>query len=203
MKQGRLFVVSGPSGAGKSTICEQLYKNGEFLPSVSMTTRARRGNEIPGVNYYFVTPEEFQKTVDEGGFLEYAVIYNNRYGTPKAPVIKNLKEGKDVILEIDMQGAQNAKKAFPEAVTVFVLPPTMAMLRERLINRGTENEEQLKIRMKESLDEIRRLAEYDYYLINDDFDRALNDLREIAAGKGDHKVPEDISCIVKKYEEEE
>ena len=202
MKQGRLFIVSGPSGAGKSTICGQLYKDGDFLPSVSMTTRAMRTGEIPGESYYFVTPEEFQKTIDEGGFLEHAQIYNNCYGTPKAPVIKNLNDGKDVILEIDMQGAKNAKAVFPEAVTVFVLPPSIEALRSRLINRGTENEEQLRIRMQESLAEISRISEYDYYLINDDFDRAVKDLKDIAAGKGNHKVPTDISGIVDKYKEE-
>ena len=201
--QGRLFVVSGPSGAGKSSICEQLYKNGDFTPSVSMTTRRPRGKEIPGISYYFVSPEEFQATIENDGFLEHAEIYGNCYGTPKAPVLRNLAEGRDVILEIEMQGALQAKRSYPEAITVFVLPPSMKVLRDRLIRRGTEDEEQLRVRMQESLNEIRRLSDYEYYLVNDDFERAVADLREIADGIGDHRVPEDVSGIVGKYEEEE
>ena len=115
MAKGRLFIVSGPSGAGKSSICEALYKDGSFERSISMTTRARRGKEIPGVSYYYVTDEEFQKTEDEGGFLECAGIYGHRYGTPKAPVLEKLDQGRDVILEIEMQGAMQAKNAYPEA----------------------------------------------------------------------------------------
>jgi len=203
MQQGRLFIVSGPSGAGKSTICEQLYKDGDFVPSVSMTTRSPRGKEIPGISYFYVSHEEFNATIESGGFLEHAEIYGNCYGTPKAPVLKNLESGKDVILEIEMQGALQAKKAYPDAVAVFVLPPSMKVLRDRLINRGTEDENQLKIRMQESLGEIHRMNEYDYFVINDNFERAVSDLKEIAAGIGSHKVPEDISGIVKKYEEEE
>jgi len=200
--KGRLFIVSGPSGAGKSSICEALYRDGSFTPSVSMTTRARRGNEIPGVSYYYVSDEEFQKTVDEGGFLEHAGIYGHRYGTPKAPVLKNLAEGKDVILEIEMQGAMQAKKAYPEAITVFILPPSMRTLRDRLIKRGTEDEDQLKKRMKESLAEIRRIRDYQYYIINDDLNNSIQELRAVAAGSGT-KVPDDVSDILKRYEEEE
>ena len=202
MPQGRLFIVSGPSGAGKSSICEALYKDGTYTPSISMTTRARRGSEIPGVSYYYVSDEEFQKTIEEGGFLEYAGIYGHRYGTPKAPVLKNLEDGKDVVLEIEMQGAMQAKKAYPEAITVFILPPSMRALRDRLIKRGTEDEDQLKKRMKESLAEIRRIKDYDYYIVNDDLMHSIEELRSIGEGSGT-KVPEDVSDIVKRYEEEE
>ena len=167
-----------------------------------MTTRARRRKEVPGVSYYYVTDEEFQRTVDEDGFLEHAGIYGHRYGTPKAPVLKNLAEGKDVILEIEMQGAMQAKKSYPEAVTVFILPPSMKVLRDRLIRRGTEDEDQLKKRMKESLAEIRRIEDYQYYIINDDLSRSIEALREIGNGGGT-PVPEDVSEIVRKYEEEE
>ena len=202
MPQGRLFIVSGPSGAGKSSICEALYKDGTYTPSISMTTRARRGSEIPGVSYYYVSDEEFQKTIEEGGFLEYAGIYGHRYGTPKAPVLKNLEDGKDVVLEIEMQGAMQAKKAYPEAITVFILPPSMRALRDRLIKRGTEDEDQLKKRMKESLAEIRRIKDYDHYIVNDDLMHSIEELRSIGEGSGT-KVPEDVSDIVKRYEEEE
>ena len=202
MGKGRLFIVSGPSGAGKSSICEALYRDGTYTPSISMTTRARRGKEIPGVSYYYVTDEEFQKTIEEDGFLEYAGIYGHRYGTPKAPVLQNLSEGKDVVLEIEMQGALQAKKAYPEAITVFILPPSMQTLRDRLIKRGTEDEEQLHKRMNESLAEIRRIKDYQYYIINDDLQHSIEELRAIGQGGGT-PVPEDVSGIIQRYEEEE
>jgi len=167
-----------------------------------MTTRAPRGREIPGVSYYYVSDEEFQKTIDEDGFLEHAGIYGHRYGTPKAPVLEKLKEGKDVVLEIEMQGAMQAKKAYPEAIMVFILPPSMQALRDRLIKRGTEDEDQLHKRMKESLAEIRRIKDYEYYIVNDDLKHSIEELRAIGKGKGT-KVPEDVSEIVKRYEEEE
>lgn len=202
MPQGRLFIVSGPSGAGKSSICEALYRDGTYTPSVSMTTRAPRGREIPGVSYYYVSDDEFQRTIDEDGFLEYAGIYGHRYGTPKAPVLKDLAQGRDVVLEIEMQGAMQAKKVYPEAITVFILPPSMRALRDRLIRRGTEDEDQLRRRMKESLAEIRRIREYEYYIINDDLRHSIEELRAIGKGKGT-RVPDDVSDIIKRYEEEE
>ena len=202
MAKGRLFIVSGPSGAGKSSICEALYKDGSFERSISMTTRARRGKEIPGVSYYYVTDEEFQKTEDEGGFLECAGIYGHRYGTPKAPVLEKLDQGRDVILEIEMQGAMQAKNAYPEAIMVFILPPSMRTLRDRLIKRGTEDEDQLRKRMKESLAEIRRIKDYQYYIINDDLKHSIEELKAIGEGGGT-PVPADVSDIIKRYEEEE
>ena len=110
MKQGRLFVISGPSGAGKGTICKELLRDENMCLSISMTTRAPRGTEIPGISYYYVSHEEFQKTIDEGGLLEWAEIYGNCYGTPKAPVLEKLAQGKDVILEIEMKGAMQVKR---------------------------------------------------------------------------------------------
>lgn len=202
LEEGRLFIVSGPSGAGKSSICEALYRDGTFVRSISMTTRARRGREIPGVSYYYVSDEEFQKTVEEDGFLEYAGIYGHRYGTPKAPVLKNLSEGRDVVLEIEMQGAMQAKKAYPEAIMVFILPPSMQTLRDRLIRRGTEDEEQLRKRMKESLAEIKLIKDYQYYIVNENLEHSIEELRAISQGGGT-PVPEDVSEIVSKYEEEE
>ena len=204
MTDGKLFIVSGPSGSGKSSICIELYKTGEFLPSVSMTTRKPREGEIDGVSYYFVSERKFLKTIEEGGFLEHTQIYKNRYGTPKAPVIRNLKDGKNVILEIEMEGAMNAKRAFPDAKAVYVLPPSMAELRKRLQHRGTETEEQLNIRLQNALSEIRLIGQYDYYLVNDDFETAVETLSSIVHGEGEqYLVPEDPSAIIKKYEEEQ
>ena len=179
MRQGRLFVVSGPSGAGKGTICSKLLESGDLELSVSMTTRAPRGKEIPGISYYYVTHDEFQKTIDEGGLLEWAEIYGNRYGTPKAPVLKKLAEGKDVILEIEMQGAMQVKKNYPQCVMIFVLPPSLSELKKRLTARGTESQEQIDLRTKATLDEIKRIKDYSYFIINDDLEAALEDARTI------------------------
>lgn len=201
MGSGRLFIVSGPSGAGKSSICEKLYEDGSFKPSVSMTTRARRGKEVHGISYYYVSDEDFQHTIDNGGFLEHAEIYGHRYGTPKKPVLENLALGHDVILEIEMQGAAQAKAAYPDAITVFVLPPSMKALRDRLIKRGTDDEGQIARRIREALGEIHRIREYDYYIINDDIEASAEELRAIAAGGGS-RVPEDVGGIIERYEEE-
>ncbi|MBQ4371032.1 MAG: guanylate kinase, partial [Firmicutes bacterium] len=167
MRQGKLFVISGPSGAGKGTICNELIKTGNFALSVSMTTRAPRTGEIPGKSYFFVTEEEFVRTIEEGGFLEHAQIYGNRYGTPKGPVLRQLAEGKDVILEIEMQGALSVKRSYPDAVLIFILPPSLAVLRQRLAGRGTETEEEIEKRSSQCLSEIRMINDYDYYVVND------------------------------------
>src|SRR5665647_2184098 len=148
MQQGRLFVLSGPSGAGKGTICKELIKREDLELSISMTTRTPREMEEHGSSYYFVSEEEFQKTIDEGGFLEYAKIYDHCYGTPKKPVLDMLAQGKDIILEIEMQGAFQIKTVYPAGTLIFVLPPSLAELRKRLIARGTEDEEEIRLRQQ-------------------------------------------------------
>ena len=202
MQSGRLFVLSGPSGTGKGTICKELIKDGTADLSVSMTTRAPRTGEIEGVSYYFVTREEYDRTIAEDGFLEHAEIYGNCYGTPKAPVLEKLAKGRDVILEIEMQGAVNVKKAYPDAVLIFVLPPSLKVLKDRLTGRGTESEEQLQKRTVQALSEIHRIFEYDYSVINDDLQTAVEDVKAIM--KAEHfKVNAETAFLVKKYEEEE
>ncbi len=203
MRQGRLFVISGPSGAGKGTICDVLKKDPSFGLSVSMTTRAPREGEVEGVNYYFVSRREFKKMIAEDGFLEYAGIYRNFYGTPKKPVMEMLAGGKDVILEIEMQGAVNVKRSFPEAVLIFVLPPSLAVLRGRLAGRGTETEEQIALRTKTSLEEIGRLPEYDYFVFNDDLDDAVETVYAIVRGEGEaNRVEGRADAIIQRFKEE-
>jgi len=201
MRQGRLFVVSGPSGAGKGTICSELLKTEDLDLSVSMTTRAPRGKEVPGVNYYYVSHEEFQKTIDEGGLLEWAEIYNNRYGTPKAPVLEKLSRGRDVILEIEMKGALQVKKSYPKSVLIFVLPPSIKELKRRLISRGTESEEQIEMRTRTTIEEIKTIKDYSYFIINDELEKALDDARTII--RAEHlRVEDQAQQIIDKYESE-
>lgn len=203
MKKGRLFVLSGPSGAGKGTICDKLVELGLADLSISMTTRNCRGKEIPDVSYYFVSQEEFQKTIDENGFLEWAEIYGNRYGTPKAPVLKKLEAGRDVILEIEMQGALNVKKSYPDAVLIFVLPPSLSELKRRLRARGRDTEEQIEIRSKSVMDEIKKIYDYDNYIVNADLDQAVNDAKKILSGEYTKITKEQADEVVRKFEEEQ
>ena len=201
MKQGKLFVFSGPSGTGKGTICRELLKDPDTWLSVSLTTRAPREGEEHGVHYYFVTREEYDRTVEEDGFLEHAEIYGNCYGTPKRYALEHMAAGEDVILEIEMQGALQIKKAYPEAVLIFVLPPSLKELQNRIRKRGSESEEQIAARMKTTLSEIELLPEYDYFLVNDDLDEAIATARSIM--KAEHcKTAGTAQVLIDKYKEE-
>ena len=199
---GRLFVISGPSGAGKGTICKKLLESVDISISTSMTTRAPRPGEIDGKDYYFVTVDEFEEKIANGGMLEYARGFDNIYGTPKDMVIKQLERGRDVILEIDVQGGLQIKKKMPEqAVLVFVLPPDLTTLRQRIIDRGTENEEVIDKRFNEAINEIKLIGEYDYYVVNDELDDAVYDLKAIIMAER-RRVPNKIMPIVREYEKE-
>ena len=201
MKQGRLFVISGPSGAGKGTICKALIESGAADLSVSMTTRKPRGIEQEGIHYYFVSHEDFQKAIDEGNMLEWAEIYGNRYGTPKKPVLEKLARGHDVILEIEMQGAMQVKESYPKSVLIFVLPPSISELRKRLIARGTETPEQIDLRTRTTLDEIKRIKDYSYFIVNDDLSSAVEDARIIMSAE--HlRVEDQAEEIINRYESE-
>ena len=199
---GRLFVISGPSGAGKGTICKKLLESVDISISTSMTTRAPRPGEIDGKDYYFVTVDEFEEKIANGGMLEYARVLDNIYGTPKDMVIKQLERGRDVILEIDVQGGLQIKKKMPEqAVLVFVLPPDLTTLRQRIIDRGTETEEVIDKRFNEAINEIKLIGEYDYYVVNDELDDAVYDLKAIIMAER-RRVPNKIMPIVREYEKE-
>ena len=181
--KGILMVVSGPSGVGKGTLVKTLVKRREdVVESVSCTTRAPREGEVHGREYYFLTKQEFQKRIDEGDFLEYDEHFGNFYGTPKS-FVKEQLENKSVILEIDVVGALNAKKAFPQSVLVMIAPPSVEELKRRLVGRGTETEEEIAKRLSRLEYELSHKEQYDKVVVNDDLDRALEELENILDGK--------------------
>ena len=179
--EGLLLVVSAPSGCGKDTVISAVLKKLEdnaFL-SVSMTTRDIRPGEQEGVNYYYVSEEEFFRNVNDGNMLEYARYGSNYYGTPVKPVKKLLSEGKTVILIIEVEGGGNVRKTFPEAVKVFIMPPSMKVLEDRLRGRNTDSEQAILDRLEIAKDEIQRAVEYDYIVENDDLETAVSDVLAI------------------------
>ena len=166
MSRGLLIVVSGPAGSGKGTVNSQLIATGDFVFSVSATTRAPRPGEINGVNYHFIDREEFQRRIDENGFLEYTTYCDNYYGTPLKEALAVLESGKNLILEIECDGAKNVKKIFPEAVLIMLIPPTFAIQEERLRGRATETEDVILKRLEKAKREIEQLDAYDYIVYN-------------------------------------
>ncbi len=178
--KGLLIVVSGPSGAGKGTICSAyLERNPHAMLSVSVTTRKPRIGEKEGKNYFFRDKETFLKMVEDGEFLEYAEVYGNYYGTPKKFVEEELAAGNDVILEIDIQGALQVKERFPEAVFVFIIPPSMEELKRRIVKRGTEDAEAIYRRFQSAYEELNYISRYNYVIINDTVESAVAKLEAI------------------------
>ncbi len=178
--QGILIVVSGFSGSGKGTIMKELLKRYDnYALSVSATTRQPREGEADGREYFFKTREEFEKMIAEEELIEYARYVNNYYGTPKAYVEEQLAAGKDVILEIELQGALKIKEKFPEALLLFVTPPSAAELKRRLVNRGTETAEVIEQRMKRAEQEAEGMESYDYYVVNDVLDACVEEMHRI------------------------
>jgi len=179
-RQGNLIVVSGPSGAGKGTIISKLFKeyDNAWL-SVSMTSRAIRSNDIPNETYFFVSKEEFEKRIENNVFLEYAMYNGNYYGTPRDKINEKLSEGKDVIFEIEIQGALKVKELVPDAIFIFILPPSMKELKRRLITRGTDSMDKILDRFQTAYKEINEVTKYNYVVINDDVDKATQKVKSI------------------------
>lgn len=166
-KKGFIIIISGPAGSGKGTIVKELIKNEQYYLSISLTTRAARIGEQEGVHYFFRSQEEFFKLRDNNELLEWAEFCGNFYGTPKANVEKKLEEGKNVILEIEVQGALKVKQLYPESVFIFVVPPSMEELHNRLVNRGTEKHSVIEQRINRAKEEIKLMDRYDYIVVND------------------------------------
>lgn len=179
-KKGILIVVSGFSGAGKGTLMKALLnKYDNYALSISATTRNPREGEVDGREYFFKTVEEFEKMIAKDELIEYAKYVNNYYGTPRAYVEEQLESGKDVILEIEIQGALKVKEKFPETLLLFVTPPNAVILRERLVGRGTETMEVIESRMQRAAQEAEGMENYDYLIINDDLDRCVQEMHQI------------------------
>ena len=178
--EGLLIVVSGPSGSGKGTVLNQLRGiNQRVRFSVSATTRKPREGEVEGVNYFFKTVEEFKRLIEDGELIEWVEYCNNFYGTPRKHIEEATKQGFDVILEIEVEGAVNIKSKYPESVLVFILPPSFEELRSRIVNRGTENNDVIEQRLKRAKEELAYLSHYDYIIVNDELSDAVDRLNSI------------------------
>ncbi len=188
--RGRLFVIAAPSGAGKTSLVKALLqRKPELHVSVSYTTRKIRPTEQDGREYHFISVAEFQRLVSQGQFLEYAQVFDNFYGTGRRPVEIELARGGNVVLEIDWQGARQVRKAMAECVTVFVLPPSRHALEERLRNRRTDSEEVIARRLRDAVGDMSHWDEFDYVVVNDDFERAVEDLVRIVESGGQPSGP--------------
>jgi len=180
MDNGLLVVISGPSGAGKGTICRRLKEEiSDLKVSVSATTRKPREGEVEGNSYFFIEEEDFINKINDDEFLEYAKVYGNYYGTPKKEVLKQLEDGNDIILEIDIQGALQVKNNYPKGVFIFILPPSLTELNNRIEKRGTDSKEVILKRMQSAYDELDYAFEYDYVVVNDEVEAAVDKIKHI------------------------
>ena len=186
MKRGRLYVISAPSGAGKTSLVKALLASEPRLRlSISHTTRTRRPTEAEGREYHFVSKPEFDELVKRGEFLEHARVFDNHYGTSRSFVESQLAAGHDVLLEIDWQGAQQVRRAMPDCVSIFVLPPARQTLAERLARRATDTAEVIRRRLKDAAGDMSHYGEFDYVVVNADFDKAVGELKRIIEGRGE------------------
>lgn len=180
-RKGLLIVLSGPSGVGKGTVRKELFSqpNTNYEYSISMTTRSPRPGEVDGVDYFFKTREEFEELIEQGGLLEYAQFVGNYYGTPLAYVEDTIEAGRDVFLEIEVQGAAQIRKKVPEALFIFLAPPSLSELQKRLVGRGTESEEIIKERIETAKKELEMMSLYDYVVENDEIQKACDKINAI------------------------
>jgi len=198
--RGNLIVISGPSGSGKGTVCQGLCRAMSGLHiSISATTRKPRSGEKDGINYYFLSREQFEKMIAGGQLLEWADVYGYYYGTPGEPVIEALNAGKDVILEIDVQGALQVKSKFPGCVLIFLIPPTRAELEKRLRNRGTDSAEEIERRLRWAEKEINEVSKYDYLVINDDLESAIRKVCTIITAERCRPALLDVEMLLQRY----
>ena len=201
-ERGLLIVLSGPSGVGKGTVRKAIFErdDNEFEYSVSMTTRPMRKGEVDGVDYYFRTKEEFEAMIEAGEMLEYAEYVGNYYGTPLTYVNKTLDEGKDVFLEIEVQGAQQVKEKVPDGVFIFLTPPDLAELKARIVGRGTDSPEVIEERMRVARQEIEMMALYDYAVFNDQVQNAVDRIKDIIVSEH-YRVDRVIGKYIKMLKE--
>ncbi len=180
MNKGKLYIISAPSGAGKTSLVKQVIADLDYLTvSVSHTTRQMRAGEIDAKDYFFCSSDEFKKMIADHAFLEHAQVFDNYYGTAKQTVENSLNNGIDVILEIDWQGAEQVRKMLPDSISIFILPPSIEILHQRLKSRGQDSEETIDRRMQDAVNEMSHYHEFDYIIVNDDFNQALLELKSI------------------------
>ena len=180
VNRGTLFVISAPSGAGKTTLYKMaLDKIKGLTPSTSYTTRRKRDTEIPDVDYHFISDEEFSHMIADNKFIEWAEVHGNKYGSPREEIEDGLREGKDILFDIDVQGARNLKRQFHDAVLIYILPPSFDILKERLTSRNTNETEDITLRMDNAVEEIKAVKDFDYLVINNFLTKALNDIESI------------------------
>jgi guanylate kinase len=201
-RRGLMLILSSPSGAGKTTLTRMLLQSKELdlTLSISVTTRARRSSEVDGIHYSFITKKQFESLRDGGDLLEWAEVHGNFYGTPREAAEQILRQGRDVLFDIDYKGTQQIKKAAGEAVTIFVLPPSMRELQSRLERRAEDRSEVIAKRLNEARNEIRRWTDYDYVLVNDDLQSTFNGLRAILAAEHRRaaRAREEIAAFVER-----
>lgn len=199
VKSGSLIVVSGPSGTGKSTIVNSVLDACKELAfSVSATTRERRDGETEGVDYYYVTKDQFQQMIDNNELLEHAEYVGNYYGTPRKPIVEKTSRGISVLLDIEVQGAEQVKAQYPDAVTMFVVPPSWEELERRLVSRGTDSAEKIQARLKQAKSEIAKIDNYDYIIVNDVLEKAIEDVISIIAVQN-YKYNKRVNDLMEAY----
>jgi len=203
MQKGSVIIVSGPSGAGKGTVIHEVLKRlGDVFFSVSMTTREPRPGEVSGVDYHFVSEDEYKKILDADAFLETASVHGAYYGTPSIPVLNAVAQGQDALLDIDVQGAEQVKKKCPDAVTVFLMPPSMEVLESRLRGRQTESEEKICTRLANARKEVREAHKYQYVVVNNDLQEAIDELTRIVLASRCRSLnkADDLADIISTFE---